>query len=44
MAAISAHGPRTGTIEAYARALESGAEFVEFDIRRTADALRAARG
>lgn len=37
MAAISAHGPRTGTIEAYARALETGAEYVEFDIRRTAD-------
>lgn len=37
MAAISAHGPRTGTIEEYARALESGAEYVEFDIRRTAD-------
>ena len=32
MAAISAHGPRTGTIEAYARALETGAEYVEFDI------------
>ena len=38
MAAISAHGPRTGTIEAYTRALETGAEYVEFDIRRTADA------
>ena len=37
MAAISAHGPRTGTIEAYAMALETGAEYVEFDIRRTAD-------
>ena len=37
MAAISAHGPRTGTIEAYAMASETGAEYVEFDIRRTAD-------
>jgi len=37
MVAISAHGPRTGTIEAYERALETGAEYVEFDIRRTAD-------
>ena len=36
--AISAHGPRAGTIEAYAGALETGAEYVEFDIRRTADA------
>jgi len=35
MAAISAHAPRAGTIEAYARALETGAEYVEFDIRRT---------
>lgn len=42
MAAISAHGPRTGTIEAYARALQTGAEFVEFDIRRTADGELAA--
>jgi len=42
MAAISAHGPRTSTIEAYARALESGAEYVEFDIRRTADGELAA--
>ena len=42
MAAISAHGPRTGTIEAYARALETGAEYVEFDIRRTADGELAA--
>jgi glycerophosphoryl diester phosphodiesterase len=42
MAAISAHGPRTGTIEAYAMALETGAEYVEFDIRRTADGELAA--
>jgi glycerophosphoryl diester phosphodiesterase len=42
MAAISAYGPRTGTIEAYARALETGAEYVEFDIRRTADGELAA--
>ena len=42
MAAISAHGPRTGTIEAYARALETDAEYVEFDIRRTADGELAA--
>ena len=42
MAAISAHGPRTGTIEVYANALESGAEYVEFDIRRTADGELAA--
>jgi len=42
MAAISAHGPRTGTIEAYADALETGAEYVEFDIRRTADGELAA--
>jgi glycerophosphoryl diester phosphodiesterase len=42
MAAISAHGPRTGTIEAYAHALETGAEYVEFDIRRTADGELAA--
>ena len=42
MAAISAHGPRTGTIEAYARALETSAEYVEFDIRRTADGELAA--
>jgi glycerophosphoryl diester phosphodiesterase len=42
MAAISAHGPRTGTIEAYARALETGADYVEFDIRRTADGELAA--
>ena len=42
MAAISAHGPRTGTIEAYARALETGAEYVEFDIRRTGDGELAA--
>src|ERR1700750_709883 len=42
MAAISAHAPRAGTIEAYARALEPGAEYVEFDIRRTADGELAA--
>jgi len=42
MAAISAHAPRAGTIEAYARALETGAEYVEFDIRRTADGELAA--
>ena len=40
--AISAHGPRAGTIEAYAHALETGAEYVEFDIRRTADGELAA--
>lgn len=40
--AISAHGPRAGTIEAYARALETGAEYVEFDIRRTVDGELAA--
>ena len=37
MAAISAHSPRTGTIEAFARATQTGGEYVEFDIRRTAD-------
>jgi glycerophosphoryl diester phosphodiesterase len=42
MAAISAHGPRTGTVEVYANALETGAEYVEFDIRRTADGELAA--
>jgi glycerophosphoryl diester phosphodiesterase len=42
MAAISAHGPRAGTIEVYANALETGAEYVEFDIRRTADEELAA--
>jgi glycerophosphoryl diester phosphodiesterase len=42
MAAISAHGPRTGTIETHVRALETGAEYVEFDIRRTADGELAA--
>jgi glycerophosphoryl diester phosphodiesterase len=42
MAAISAHGPRAGTIEVYARAVESGAEYVELDIRRTADGELAA--
>ena len=35
--AVSAHGPRAGTIESYAHALKTGAEYVEFDIRRTAD-------
>jgi glycerophosphoryl diester phosphodiesterase len=42
MAAISAHSPRTGTIEAFAKATETGAEYVEFDIRRTADGELAA--
>jgi glycerophosphoryl diester phosphodiesterase len=42
MAAISAHGPRTGTIEVFANALETGAEYVEFDVRRTADGELAA--
>src|SRR6478672_8104945 len=37
MAAISAHSPRTGTIEAFADAAATGAEYIEFDIRRTAD-------
>jgi glycerophosphoryl diester phosphodiesterase len=37
MAAISAHSPRAGTIEAFANAAATGAEYVEFDIRRTAD-------
>lgn len=40
--AVSAHGPRAGTLDAYARALETGAEYVEFDIRRTADGELAA--
>jgi glycerophosphoryl diester phosphodiesterase len=40
--AISAHGPRAGTIEAYASALATGAEYVEFGIRRTKDAELAA--
>ncbi len=40
--AVSAHGPRAGAIDAYAHALESGAEYVEFDIRRTADGELAA--
>jgi len=40
--AISAHRggsehAREGTYEAYRSALETGAEYVEFDIRRTAD-------
>jgi glycerophosphoryl diester phosphodiesterase len=35
--AVSAHGPRAGTIDAYVHALETGAEYVEFDIRRTSD-------
>jgi glycerophosphoryl diester phosphodiesterase len=42
MTAISAHGPRAGTIEAYVNAVETGAEYVEFDIRRTADGELAA--
>jgi Glycerophosphoryl diester phosphodiesterase len=42
MAAISAHSPRTGTIEAFANAVGTGAEYVEFDIRRTADGELAA--
>ena len=42
MAAISAHSPRTGTIEAFAQATATGAEYVEFDIRRTADGELAA--
>jgi glycerophosphoryl diester phosphodiesterase len=42
MAAISAHSPRTGTIEAFAKATRAGAEYVEFDIRRTADGELAA--
>jgi glycerophosphoryl diester phosphodiesterase len=40
--AVSAHGPRAGTINAYVDALETGAEYVEFDIRRTADGELAA--
>ena len=31
--AVSAHGPRAGTIESYAHALKTGAEYVEFDPR-----------
>jgi glycerophosphoryl diester phosphodiesterase len=42
MAAISAHGPGTGTIDVFANALETGAEYVEYDIRRTADGELAA--
>ena len=42
MAVISAHSPRTGTIEAFANAVGTGAEYVEFDIRRTADGELAA--
>src|SRR6201989_730256 len=42
MAAISAPPTRAGTMEAYARARETGAEYVEFDIRRTADGELAA--
>ena len=42
MAEISAHAPRAGTIEVYARAVESGAEYVELDVRRTADGEPAA--
>ncbi len=42
-AAISAHrggseGPPAGTYEAYRAAADAGADYVEFDIRRTADA------
>jgi glycerophosphoryl diester phosphodiesterase len=37
VADISAHSPRTGTIAAYEQALTTGAEYVEFDIRRTGD-------
>jgi glycerophosphoryl diester phosphodiesterase len=40
--AVSAHGPRAGTIESYAHALKTGAEYVEFYIRRTADGELAA--
>ena len=40
--AVSAHGPRAGTIDAYVHALGTGAEYVEFDIRRTADGELAA--
>lgn len=40
--AVSAHGPRAGTIESFACALKTGAEYVEFDIRRTADGELAA--
>jgi glycerophosphoryl diester phosphodiesterase len=40
--AVSAHGPRAGAIDAYVHALETGAEYVEFDIRRTADGELAA--
>lgn len=37
MAIISAHSPRAGTLDAYAHALTTGAEYVEFDLRRTGD-------
>jgi glycerophosphoryl diester phosphodiesterase len=37
VATISAHSPRTGTLQAYAHALTTGAEWVEFDLRRTGD-------
>jgi glycerophosphoryl diester phosphodiesterase len=40
--AVSAPGPRAGTIDAYVHALGTGAEYVEFDIRRTADGELAA--
>src|ERR1700730_14091464 len=40
--AVSAHGPRAGTTDAYVHALKTGAEYVEFDIRRTADGELAA--
>ena len=42
LVAVSAHGPRAGDIGAYASALETGAEYVEFDIRRTGDGELAA--
>ncbi|HEY2267314.1 MAG TPA: glycerophosphodiester phosphodiesterase [Streptosporangiaceae bacterium] len=40
--AVSAHGPRAGAIDEYVHALGTGAEYVEFDIRRTADGELAA--
>jgi glycerophosphoryl diester phosphodiesterase len=40
--AVSAHGPRAGTIDAYVHALKTGAEYVEFDIRQTAEGELAA--
>src|SRR5260370_26682772 len=46
MAAISAHSGGTevappGTYAAYTNALQAGADYVEFDIRRTVDGERA---